>query len=95
MQTTTSTTVKLAPEVKARIEYLADVRKRSAHSLMVEAIERYVTREEQREELRQAGIAAHEHYARTGLHLTNDEVRGWIDQLRQGKNEPMPKCRIE
>ena len=94
MQTTTSTTVKLAPEVKARIESLADVRKRSIHSLMVEAIERYVTREEQREELRQAGIAAHEHYKRTGLHLTNDEVRAWIDQLRQGKSEPMPKCHI-
>ena len=94
MQTTTSTTVKLAPEVKARIESLADVRKRSVHSLMVEAIERYVTREEQREELRQAGIAAHEHYKRTGLHLTNDEVRAWIDRLRQDKSEPIPKCHI-
>ena len=94
MQTTTSTTVKLAPEVKARIESLADIRKRSVHSLMVEAIERYVTREEQREELRQAGIAAHEHYKRTGLHLTNDEVRAWIDRLRQDKSEPIPKCHI-
>ena len=61
---------------------------------MLQALETFVSREEQRESLRQEGIAAWEEFQRTGLHLTVDEVRGWIDQIRQGKKVPMPKCHV-
>ncbi len=94
MQSQTSTTVKLDAAVKSRIQHLADIRKRSLHSLMVEAIERYVSREEQREELRQAGIRAHEHYKTTGLHLTQEEMEIWADQLACGEKAAMPKCHV-
>lgn len=37
--------------------------------------------EEQRESLRQEARAAHEHFMLTGLHLTGEEVDGWLDEL--------------
>ena len=90
----TSTTVKLDSSIKERVQHIADIRKRSLHSLMVEAIEKYVTREEQREELRQAGMAAHEHYMRTGLHRTQQEMEAWAAELAQGEKAPLPKCHV-
>ncbi len=86
--------VKMPPELRDRVQTLAKIRNSSAHALMLQAIERYVDREEKREALRQDGIAAYEEYKRTGLHLTNAEVREWIEQLRQGKKAPLPKCHI-
>jgi predicted transcriptional regulator len=61
---------------------------------MLQALETFVSREEQREALRQDGIAAWEEYQRTGLHLTNAEVVGWMDKIIQGEKVPMPKCHI-
>lgn len=92
--TALSTSIKIPGELKERIQNLAEVRQRTPHALMLQALETFVSREEQRESLRQEGIAAWEEFQRTGLHLTGDEVRGWIDQIRQGKKVPMPKCNV-
>jgi predicted transcriptional regulator len=73
---------------------LAEIRQRTAHALMLQAIESFVEREEKREALRQEAKAAHDHYAQTGLHLTNAEVIEWIDKTVQGEKAPMPKCHI-
>lgn len=94
MKTTINTSVKMPPALHARVASLAESRQRTPHSVMLQAIETFITREEQRESLRQQGIAAWEEYQRTGLHLRGDEVRGWIDQIRQGKKMPMPKCHV-
>jgi predicted transcriptional regulator len=61
---------------------------------MLQALEVFVSREEKREAWRQEGIAAWEEYQRTGLHLTNAEVVGWMDKIIQGEKAPMPKCHI-
>ena len=92
--TALSTSIKIPGELKERIQNLAEGRQRTPHALMLQALETFVSREEQRESLRQEGIAAWEEFQRTGLHLTGDEVRGWIDQIRQGKKVPMPKCHV-
>lgn len=89
-----STSIKIPGELKKRIQSLAEARQRTPHALMLQALETFVSREEQREAFRQEGIEAWEEYQRTGLHLTGDEVRGWIEQIRQGKKEPMPKCHV-
>ena len=78
--------------LKNRLQKLAVVRKYSAHALMLQAIESYVDREEQREELRQAGIRAHDEYMQTGLHLTNEEVKKWLAELAQGNAASPPEC---
>ena len=94
MKTQVNASVRMPSALHMRVVSLAESRQRTPHALMLQAIESYVTREEKREAWRQEGIAAWEEYQRTGLHLTGDEVRGWIDQIRQGKKAPMPKCHV-
>ena len=94
MKTQVNASVRLPSALHARIISLAEFRDRSPHSLMLQAIETFVSREEQREALRQEAKAAHEHYMLTGLHLTNAEVIEWMDKIIQGEKAPMPKCHI-
>lgn len=94
MKTIINTSVKMPPALHARVTNLAEIRQRTAHTLMLQAIENFVDREEKREALRQEAKAAYEHYMQTGLHLTNDEVVGWMDKIIQGEKVPMPKCHI-
>ena len=55
---TTPVSVRLDEPLKARVRSLADQRRRPVHWLMREAIEQYVTREEQREAFRQEALDA-------------------------------------
>lgn len=87
-----STSIKIPGELRERLQNLAEIRQRTPHALMLQAIESFVSREEKREAWRQEGIAAWEEYQRTGLHLTNDEVVDWMDAVIRGEKAPMPKC---
>lgn len=89
-----STSIKIPGELRERLQNLAEARQRTPHALMIQAIESFVSREEQREALRQEGMAAWEEFQRTGLHLNGDEVRAWIDQIRRGEKAPLPKCHV-
>ena len=86
--------IRLPADLKDRIQNLAATRQRSTNALVVQAITAFVEREEKREALRQECIAAHEHYEQTGLHVTNAEVKDWIEALRQGKKVERPKCHM-
>ena len=89
-----NTSIKMPQFLKDRVQKLAAVRKHSVHALILQAIESYIDREEQREELRQAGIRAHDEYMRTGLHLTNAEVKAWLAELAQGNATEPPECHM-
>ncbi len=88
------TSVKMPTELKARIQQLADCRDKSVHSLMLQAIESFVEREEKREKLRQDAIKAHENYIQTGLHVTSTEANTWLESLANGQNTEPPKCHL-
>ena len=90
MQTTTS--VKLDSDIKDRVRRLAAARQRSAHWLMREAIEQYVQREEQREQMRQDALAAWKEYQATGLHVTAEEADAWLAKLEAGEDVDPPTC---
>lgn len=90
----TATSIKMPGDLRDRIQNLAEARQRTPHSIMLQALETYVTREEKREAFRQEGIAAWEEYQRTGLHLTNDEVKAWLSELAAGNDVEPPKCHI-
>lgn len=94
MKTQVNASVKLPTALHARVINLAELRDRTPHALMLHAIENYVTREEKREAWRQEGIAAWEEYQRTGLHLTNAEVKEWLLQLAAGNNVEPPECHL-
>ncbi|HEU5350326.1 MAG TPA: ribbon-helix-helix protein, CopG family [Terracidiphilus sp.] len=91
IQTTTS--VKLDPALKQRVQKLASSRRRSAHWILREAVEQYVTREEARERLKRDALAAWAHYQATGLHATAKEADAWLAKLEAGRRAKAPQCR--
>lgn len=94
MQSVINTSIKISPNLRERIHNLAKIRNISAHSIMLQALETFVTDEEKREAWRQEGIKAWEEFQQTGLHLTNNEVIEWMDKIIEGKKEPLPKCHL-
>lgn len=94
MQSVINTSVKLSPELRDRVKQLAAIRNQSVHSVMLQAIEKYVAHEEKREAFRQEGIKAYEEFVQTGLHVTGQEVDDWIDRIKKGERAEFPKCHI-
>ncbi len=91
MPTLPTTSLKLDAETKARLQRLADARRRSAHWLMREAVEQYLEREERRERLRQDALVAWAEYQATGRHVTAEEADAWLALLEAGEDaEPPP-----
>ena len=86
--------VKLDPEIKARIDLLAQARQRSAHWMMREAIQQYVEREEKQEAYRQAGMNAWNEYQTTGQHVTMEEADDWLEKLEAGDDVEPPECHV-
>ncbi len=87
-----ATSVKLDDGLKSRIQRLADIRHRSAHWIMREAIRDYVEREEARESFKQEALASWTAYQETGRHLTGHEVRDWLKTWGTDKEIQIPEC---
>jgi predicted transcriptional regulator len=94
MPAQSTTSLKLETELKDRVQRLAQSRRRSAHWIMREAVEQYVTREEQREKMRQDALAAWTHYQTTGLHVTAEEADAWLARLENGEDSEAPECHV-
>ena len=88
----TATSIKLGEELKGRVQNLAEVRQRSAHWIMREAIAQYVEREERRESFRQDTLKAWEEYQATGMHATAEEVDAWLASWGTDDELPAPEC---
>ena len=78
--------------MKSRIQRLADIRHRSAHWIMQEAIRDYIEREETRESFKQEALASWTAYQETGKHLTGQEVNDWLSAWGTGKEDEIPQC---
>jgi predicted transcriptional regulator len=87
-----TTSLKLPAELRERVTRLADNRKRSAHWVMVEAIERYVSDAEARDAMWRDANEAIKHYDETGLHLTFKEVDEWMTKVIAGEDAELPEC---
>jgi predicted transcriptional regulator len=90
----TTTSLKLDVELKERVQRLAAARRRSAHWVMREAVEQYVSREEKREQFRQDALRAWDDYQATGLHATAEEADGWLVKLEAGEDAEAPECHV-
>lgn len=86
------TSLKIDPEMKGRIQALAQQRDRSAHWIMREAIREYVDREEAREGFRQEALDAWTAYQETGRHLTGAETIGWLESWGSESEREAPEC---
>jgi len=89
-----ATSVKLDDDLRSRIQSLAEVKQRSSHWIMREAIRDYVEREEKREALKQDALRAWETYRERGLHLTLEEADAWLAKLERGEDAEIPKCHV-
>ena len=86
--------IKLCDDIKNRVKHLAEVRQRSSHWLMREAISQYVEREEKREQFRQETLLAWQGFKETGLHVTADEADAWLAKLEEGNFVEPPECHL-
>jgi len=91
MPDTVVTTVELDPEVKVRVDRLAEARQRPTDGLLRDAIAQYVDREERREQFRRDTLAAWEDYRQTGLHVTQEEMEAWFARLDAGDHAEPPR----
>lgn len=87
-----ATSVKLDADLKNRIQHLADLRHRSSHWIMREAIRDYVEREEARENFKQEALASWRAYQETGQHLTGQEVHHWLSTWGTEHEKEIPEC---
>ena len=87
-----ATSLKIDDGLKSRVQQLASQRRRSAHWIMLEAIQQYVDREEARESFKQEALASWESYKETGRHLTGQEVRTWLSTWGTDDEKAMPEC---
>ena len=84
-------TLKLPPELRSRVAALAKRSGRSAHSLMLEAIERHVAREEQTREFVKEALAADRAIDHGGEVYAAADVHAWLERLAKGKKPARPK----
>lgn len=87
-----ATSVKLDDTLKNRIQHLADLRHRTAHWIMREAIREYIEREEARESFKQEALVSWKAFQETGQHLTGQEMSDWLKTWGTDKEREIPPC---
>jgi predicted transcriptional regulator len=83
--------IKLDDDTSKRLKVLSSQRDRSAHWLMRDAIERYLTEEERYEREKAEDMAEHEDYLRTGRGISHEAVGAWLKELAHDPKAPWPK----
>jgi predicted transcriptional regulator len=86
-----TTTIRLPPKLRARLSTLAKQTGRSAHSLIVEAVERHAAYEEQIRSLVKEAIAADAEIDDTGEVYRAEDVHAWMKRLAVDGQAQRPK----
>lgn len=86
-----SISVKLEPEIKQRLQKLGEIKQRTAHWLMKEAITHYLDQEEHAEQLKQETLARWQE-AEKGQVVSNEAVMKWLDTWGTENEEGRPPC---
>jgi predicted DNA-binding protein len=86
-----TTTIRLPPKLRARIHALAKQTGRSAHSVILEAVERHADYEEQLRSLVKEAIEADVAIDRTAEVYRADDVHAWVARLARGTATERPK----
>ncbi|MGH8253240.1 MAG: CopG family ribbon-helix-helix protein [Steroidobacteraceae bacterium] len=81
-----TTTIRLPPKLRSRLQSLARQSGRSAHSLIIEAVERHAAYEEQMRSLVKEAVAADAEIERTGEVYRSEDVHAWMERLAKGQS---------
>lgn len=84
--------VKIPLEMKERLQKIGTAKHRTTHWLMKEAIQQYIEREEAAEQFKQETIEGWEEYQRDGLHITHNEMTGWLKTWGTPDEIECPQC---
>ena len=88
---TASTTLKLPEKLKARIARLARAKQQSAHSVMLEALEREVAREERMHDFVREALAADAAIEAGGAVYRAADVHAWLGRLAANGKAARPR----
>jgi predicted transcriptional regulator len=77
-----TTTIRLPPELRARLAKIAKDTDRSVHSLIVEAVEKHADYEEK--------LRAFKKESRTGEVYRAEDIHAWAQRLAHGEAAPFP-----
>lgn len=88
---TATTTIRLPPKLRSRVQTLARQSGRSAHSLIIEAVERHAAYAEQLRNLVREAMAADAEIDRTGEVYRAEDVHAWMGRLAKGEVAARPK----
>ena len=86
-----TTTIRLPPKLRARLGSLARQSGRSAHSLIVEAVERHAGYEEQMRSLVKEALAADAEIEKSGEIYRAEDVHAWMSRLAADASAARPK----
>jgi predicted transcriptional regulator len=86
-----TTTIRLPPKLRARLGALAKQTGRSAHSLIVEAVERHAAYEEQIRSLVKEALAADTEIDKTGEVYRAEDVHTWMNRLGLEQTAARPR----
>jgi predicted transcriptional regulator len=90
-KSSTTATLKLSPDLKARVAAVAKQTGRSPHRVMLDAIEERLDHQERMRAFVAEARAADREVERTGEIYRADEVHAWMERLARGKKAPRPK----
>lgn len=82
--------VKLEQDIKDRLDHLAEIKHRSVHWLMKEAISRYLNNEEYNERLKKETLQAWEE-VQAGKVVSHDAISTWLDTWGEDDEGDAPK----
>lgn len=86
-----TTTIRLPPELRARLQALSEQTGRSAHSLIVEAVERHADYEEQLQALVREALKTDARIEETGEVYRAEDVHAWMQRLVKTPRAARPK----
>jgi predicted transcriptional regulator len=84
---TTTLGIKLDEATRERLKALGEKKERATHWLIKKAIDEYLAKEEALARELREDEERWEHYAATGVAVSNDRAQAWLDQLASGKRK--------
>ena len=84
--------LELSPELEHLVRRIAGLERRSAASVIDEAVRDYAARAEARRGFVAEAEAAWDDYRSTGLHITGPEAERWLESWGAKAKVPAPKC---
>lgn len=86
----TTTTLKLPEKLKARIARLAKQCGQTPHSLMIQTLERGISREERMRDFVREALASDAAVEAGGAVYRAEDVHAWMERLAKGERPPRP-----